>query len=141
MEWLHIKDDIYAVVDDEDYNALVEYNWRLNSGYAIRNQNKKRIPMSHHIMNPPEGMTVDHINGHRLDNRKENLRVCTKQQNLQNRIMRRGTSKYKGVRWNKLRKKWQAALVVECDTEEYAAKMYNELARLAYGDYAKLNDV
>jgi hypothetical protein len=34
------------------------------------------------IMSPPKGMEVDHVNGNKADNRRENLRVCTHAENM-----------------------------------------------------------
>lgn len=51
---------------------------------------------------------IDHINGIRDDNRIENLREATRQQNLFNSISKGGSSKYKGVSWDKGRNKWVA---------------------------------
>ena len=50
------------------------------------------------IMNAPKGMCVDHINHDGLDNRRENLRICTYSQNSQNKRLRVDSrSGYKGV--------------------------------------------
>jgi len=43
------------------------------------------VRLQRFIMNPPAGMVVDHINGDKYDNRRENLRVCTQRQNTLNR--------------------------------------------------------
>ena len=49
-------------------------------------------------MDCPAGLTVDHINGDRLDNRRQNLRVCTQGQNNCNRLERvDNTSGFRGV--------------------------------------------
>lgn len=97
----------YALVDNEDYEALNKYKWKLQKGYACRNAYidtargvhiYKLKSMHRVIMDAPEGLTVDHINRNRLDNRKSNLRLCTMAQNLKN-VPIRDTNKsgYKGV--------------------------------------------
>ena len=54
-------------------------------------------------------MHIDHINHNGLDNRKENLRICTNRQNSRNRkASKRNTSGIKGVSRHKLSNKWQA---------------------------------
>ena len=59
------------------------------------------------ILGAKEGQCVDHINGDPLDNRKENIRICTLSQNSQNRRQRKdNTSGLKGVSWAKREKKW-----------------------------------
>lgn len=101
---------------------------------------------------------IDHKNGVRDDNRWENLRECTQQQNCMNTSSRRGTSsKYRGVRkrnrWvsslNENRVVWLAQIYVNkknkhlgyFDTEDAAAEAYNEAARMYFGEYAKINEI
>lgn len=79
-----------ALVDDDDYEAMAKYRWRLAVGrYAqttVWSNNKGReLRMHRLLMNPPTGMEVDHINGDGLDNRRSNLRLATTAQNRQNR--------------------------------------------------------
>lgn len=87
----------YAAVDDTDYAALVKYRWHLHrsggdnsgKGYAARGERRGKrvvvVRMHRQIVDAPMGMEVDHINGDRLDNRRENLRVTSKLENLRNR--------------------------------------------------------
>ena len=71
-----------AIVDDEDYDRLMEHAWELNPeglGYAIRKGSKRRgeprtVQMHREVLRVSEGMQIDHINGNGLDNRKQNLR-------------------------------------------------------------------
>ena len=87
----------------------------------------------------PDGQ-IDHINGNKIDNRIENLRVCSASENQQNRSKppRHASSKYLGVSWNDLRLKWRAQLVVNktkvldsyFDSEEDAHDAYIECKRI-----------
>jgi hypothetical protein len=103
-----------VLVDDEDYEWLSRYKWRLHSdGYAIRNHNKTTVRMHREIMGFPDG-EIDHINRNKLDNRKENLRTVTSSQNKMNRPKQRNnTSGINGVSWHKLNKKWQATTKID----------------------------
>ena len=101
-------------------------------------------------MKAEPGQYVDHINGDRLDNRKENLRFCTLSQNSMNKRGRSSrTSKYKGVCYAKRRNKWQASIRVDgkerflgyFNNEEDAAKAYDEAALKFYKEFAKINGV
>lgn len=63
-------------------------------------------------LKPGDPFDVDHINGDKLDNRKANLRICTRQQNLQNRLKITGTSKYRGVSWDPERQMFRAQATI-----------------------------
>ena len=74
----------YAIVDAEDYERVNQYKWCASGGnrkrtmYAMRIQNHKCILMHRFLMGASEGMVVDHINGNGLNNRKSNLRLCSR---------------------------------------------------------------
>ena len=139
-----------AVVDDEDYEMLVSGSrWCVNDGYAF---NATRGRMHRVILNAPDGVMVDHINGDKLDNRKANLRLCTNSKNQANRKVVRGVSKFKGVvleRRKNGRCFWKATLVFEGKatylgsfaTDLEAAAAYNEAAVSKFGEFAHLNDL
>lgn len=100
------------------------------------------------IMNPPDGMVVDHRNGDTLDNRRENLRVCTPKQNLQNRKSEKGSSsRYIGVHWHTPPGKWLATInpnkqnysLGHFDSEEDAAIARDVAAQFFFGGFARLN--
>jgi len=86
-----------VIVDDEDYDFLIKFNWNYGGSYARRKRNGKMIYMHRIIMNAPKEFEVDHINGNMLDNRKENLRICTRSQNHMNRDYPIGKSGARGV--------------------------------------------
>jgi hypothetical protein len=139
---------LVALVDDEDYDWLCQWKWtsvsteRRNGGYAMRLDNRagKTILMHRIILNAPEGVEVDHINGSGLDNRRENLRIVTLQQNRQNRSRgRNNQTGYKGVTFDKKSGKWSRSFRVLFDSAEEAAKVYDQLARIVYGEHANTN--
>jgi hypothetical protein len=85
-----------------------------------------------------------------LDNRRENLRICTIQQNIRNSRKwktKEQTSKYKGVTWKKEKSKWRAYICVDrkqihlsyYNSEAEAAKAYNIAAIKYFGEFANLN--
>lgn len=149
-----------AVVDDDLYDYLNQWKWHCTSRlYAMRteiiNGKKHGVLMHRFIMNAPKNMEVDHINHNTLDNRKENLRICTRGENEHNRSKenklnpRDYTSKYKGLAINKQNGYYEVKIIVDSkkifigyfENEEAAANAYNEYAIKYFGEYACLNEV
>lgn len=143
------KPNEFAIVDDEDYEYLNQWKWSYSNGYAIKRNQKSSIGMHRLILKVPNNMVIDHINHNRLDNRKENLRICSKKQNSYNQKWKKENnySKYKGVTWAKHTKRWKVSIKKDSKTkflgyfnsEIEAAKKYNEAALTYFGEYAKLN--
>ena len=112
----------FAIVDPEDYERLAKYKWFLSvsptSSYAARWQCtrpgalRKKIWMHREVIDIPEHMLCDHINGNGLDNRRANLRPAAISQNLGNRPKTKAKirSKYKGLEWDKIQRKWKARI-------------------------------
>ncbi len=122
--------------------------WCINDGYAFNTQLGR---MHRHLLKPPVGVMVDHINGDKLDNRRENLRLCTNSQNQANCKVARGRSKFKGVVWQKTPwgGHWRSQITVQKRviclgshlSDLDAAKAYNNAAVLYFGEFAHLNDL
>jgi hypothetical protein len=143
------------LVSDEDYEWLSKYTWYLGSdGYAVRaeyspdKQNNILHRMHREIIGASDSEYVDHIDGNRLDNTRENLRKCTFQENLYNTAPRENaSSKYKGVRIHNgvirmtIIKDRKIAHQHCFNSEECAAAAYNYYAKELFGEYARLNDV
>lgn len=138
-----------ALVDDEDFEMLMQSNWCVNDGYAF---NSHLGRMHRFLLSAPDELMVDHRNGDRLDNRRSNLRPCTNSQNQANRRTARGGSAFKGVTWQKRpsgRGMWKAVLVVNgvamylgtFRTDLEAAAAYNDAALKHFGEFAHLNDL
>lgn len=103
--------------------------------------------MHREIMQAADGLVVDHIDGNGLNNHPRNLRLCTCRQNAYNSRTNHGTSKYKGVTYDKTTGRWRAAInhrgrhyhLGLFDTEIEAARAYDREARTLFGPYAYLN--
>lgn len=136
----------FVKIDDEDYSYLCKFGWSLykSNGYV------RRFPdmlMHREIMNTPKGMDTDHINRDRLDNRRCNLRICTRAQNMHNRAKRKipTSSKYIGVsksfsRWaTNINKDGELVTIGRFNTEIQAAMAYDLWAKDLRGEYVELN--
>ena len=99
--------------DLEDYDKIKNYCWceTTSRGMSrlVTGSNNKRIFM--HQLLGFKG--YDHINRNALDNRKENFRFCTTQQNTTNRsLTSRNASGFVGVGYNSQTNKWYAQIGV-----------------------------
>lgn len=178
MKLIKLTRGFSAKVDDEDYDELMKYKWHFKEdtrsyrrrkinpdlvpfGYAARSVrtyiNKKfkisTVWMHVQIMKPEGRLEVDHNNLDKLDNQRNNLRICTKSQNLRNSGLTLGKkgSKYKGVYANnyrdKIEKPFMTKIVIDgkltllgtFENEEDAAKRYDEKVKELFGPFARLN--
>ena len=135
----------FAIVDDDDFEWLSKWKWFVNGRYASRSINKhQQITMHREIMHTPDDMETDHINRNGLDNRKENLRICTRSENQQNKMKSNSTG-FKGVQVDKRRgyAYYYAHIgrkhIGAFPTAIEAAKAYDAAARELYGSFACVN--
>lgn len=153
MAELYIKgSDIPVRLDDADLALVRGRKWRAmrkgNLVYAVASERKGATLMHRLILGAPRGMFVDHINGDGLDNRRENIRLCTNSQNMMNIRKSPGrSSRFKGVSWDTKNRKWVAQIEKNrittylggLDSEERAARQYDRAARLMFGKFARTN--
>lgn len=144
--------DKFILVSDEDFVWVNSYKWYLDTkGYAVRYESHNG--KTHHFLlhrqilglKKGDGILGDHINLNRLDNSRENLRICNHSENSRNTPSQGGKSKFKGVYFR--RGMWNAS--IKCGQvkynlgdfyyEEDAALIYDKKARELFGDFAYLN--
>jgi len=149
---------LVATIDAEDFEKIDQFKWcAKKSGsryYAVAyvkgggRSNNKQIAMHRLILNYFGMLDIDHINGNQLDNRKCNLRTATRTQNNLNQLkVRKGTSKYKGVYFDKRNNRYIAEAKLNGKrifqrsflTEMEAAKAYDEVAIKHFGEFAATN--
>ncbi len=121
----------FAIVDDSDYEWLMQWKWTFNCGYAVRVYRKYpkqfKVRMHRLIAGTPEGMETDHINRNKLDNRRSNLRVCSSQINRMNRnVQANSTTGFKGVSFIKRENKF-VAYIGSRKTRKYIGRFDNPI--------------
>lgn len=148
----------FALVDDEDFEQINKFKWYFNRGYAVRSihmENKQKTEWMHRVVNKtPRELVTDHINGDGLDNRKENLRSCTNQQNIMNQgIPKNNVFGAKGVSLRMRRYKNKIHNYIKSQihvngkqihlgyfkTVEDASRAYNEASKKYHGEYGRIN--
>lgn len=161
MKQIPLTKGRFATVDDDKYDELAKYKWRVDgAGYASRVATKqerkagstREISMARYLLGVSSVELCDHINRDKLDNRLENLRKATSTQNIINAAIRSdNTSGYRGVSKDmcscKTPCKWIAKIgawgkvqhIGIYNTKEEAAIAYNRRAVELFGEYASLN--
>lgn len=149
----------FAIIDEADFGLVGNTKWSITNGggyeYAHTSLgiDGKRVCVRLHrmIMGAKKGEVVDHVNGNTLDNRRVNLRICTRAQNARNRHrpnMKKGkTSKFKGVMWEPRYNHWYSLIgfnykqiyLGSFKTEEMAALAYDNKAKELFGEFANPN--
>ena len=154
MKMYITKKKIPILFDKRDLHIVKRNPWYIakdrRNFYVYYREYKSKLNTRLHtvIMNPSKGMVVDHINGNGLDNRRKNLRVCFNSENVCNRKRNKNNSTgYKGVVFDKRythRLKPFATRVGNKEygrfkTKEEAALKYNEIAKVLFKGFARLN--
>ena len=135
-----------ALIDDELLSIVGAYNWYKSShGYAVSTVNGKQILMHRFIMGAKGDDVVDHKNGNKLDNRKENLRFVTRSQNSQNCRKPMNKTGFIGVAYDKgtikahVRINGKRFHLGTFKSEIEAAKVYDAKALEVFGPDARTN--
>lgn len=141
-----------AVIDAADVPLVEGYSWRALTDcrrvYAVTGIGPRgdvtAIRMHRLIMDAADGIDVDHIDHNGINNRRKNMRLCTRSQNLQNQRKRSdNTSGYKGVNYYKRTGKWRAYIMLEgkekhlgyFDSPEGAYRAYCNASKEVHGEY------
>jgi hypothetical protein len=152
-----------AIVDAEDFDRLNQWNWHAQwsncskTFYAGRNSypdgpKGKCVYVRMHAEVLGIKSEIDHRDGNGFNNRKENLRPCTRKQNTWNGTKKStNRSGFKGVSKDRRSPngRWRARIMVSgveiqlglFDTPEEAAHAYNDAARRHFGDFAQVNSL
>ena len=144
--------NIQFKIDKEDFDRVKELCWNYNGkGYIVSRERNgresKTILLHRYVMgvhNESRRIVVDHINHDTLDNRKQNLRVCTQRENSMNvSLPKNNTSGVRGVRWDSEKRKWHAYIYQNkkskflgyFDNFDDAVKARKDAEELWFGEY------
>jgi hypothetical protein len=139
---------VVALVSSQDAENVLACRWYYYGKYVFRHRErggKKLQSLQKFILSPLRGQYIDHINGDALDNRRENLRLCTLHQNCMNKTKAWGAVEYKGVFLS--RGLYRAHITVSgrrvylggFEEPEKAARAYDVAALKCFGDFAATN--
>jgi len=157
MKFIELTQNQVAIVDDDDFEDLNKYSWSAACDFKLWYARRAGLTSKHSVIRMHRqimGVTnpkifVDHKNGNSLDNRKENLRLCSSQQNNRNtRKKSSASSIFKGVSWHKGKNKWQANIrynkillyLGSFSNETQAALAYNRAAIELFKEFACINE-
>ena len=157
---LHLRDNYYAVIDDEDYQRMVEYfenkkadpaRWSLTYSmdtkvnyYAVKRIGGRqgKLWSLHRFIFHLRGIDltdieVDHRDGDGLNNQFSNLRIVTSSQNKTSRGVRSDSkSGYKGVEFQRQNNNWCAYICYGGKKRHLGVYLTAEKAALAYNGAA-----
>jgi hypothetical protein len=141
-----------ALVDDEDYERVMEHRWNItDNGYVhsqIGGKRGKWVLLHRFVMNASNGKEIDHKDQNKLNCQKSNLRFCSRSQNLANTVVRKSSVvKYKGVDFDKRRKLFRASISLGgkyihlgyFKNPKDAAIAYDNAAKDLYGEFSRPN--
>jgi hypothetical protein len=135
----------YAIIDKEDFDKIKDHSWVPGpyGKYAVASIKHNMVRMHRLIMGFPQ-QDIDHINGNDIDNRKQNLRLCSHSQNLRNiPKSSRNTTGFKGVCFDKGVNKFRASIKFNYktiylgvfNTAEEASEVYQKKALELHGEF------
>jgi hypothetical protein len=142
-----------TLIEEADYALLADGRWhatrwgRRKEHYATRSRRCHTEGMHRIILDAPDGLEVDHWNGDPLDNRRSNLRLASRVQNMRN-IRPRNGREFKGITYDRRNtKRWKAQIMVlgknkflgNFLTKEEGARAYDRAAIEHFGEFARLN--
>jgi len=159
MKQIPLTQGQFAMVDDNDYDYLMQWRWcavfckRGKRFYAARSHNsngkKNTISMHRQLLGITDKHTiVDHKDHNALNNSRVNLRIVSHAENMANRLPKiNGSSNFLGVYKFKNKNYWSAQ-ITKGGKQKYlgffyneieAAKAYDSAALEIHGEFANTN--
>jgi len=150
-----VKPTSLALIDEADAEIIAGWDWQLDRygyarGFRWCRERKQMVKVYMHRLIlgvTVRSIEIDHANRDRLDNRRENLRLCDRRANCANAIKTPGRTGFRGVIYEERINRFRAHISVNdrkvwlgCFTDgEVAARAYDAAARIHHGEFAILN--
>lgn len=117
-----------SLIDIQDVEKVQKYKWYKDStGYVRTEINNEKIRLHNFLIITDEEHIVDHINSNRLDNRRENLQICTQQNNTQKKQKQSNNSSgIIGVSKNTNRDSWVSYIKIGDKKIKKTFKNFND---------------
>lgn len=152
----HSNNNSNALVSKKSLNTVLQYKWYLGKDdypttyggtKPIRRCKVKMHQLLFAYSDIEKGNVIDHINRNKLDNRMENLRICTAKENSYNRTKpKNSANKFKGVVKQKnglftakITKDGKVHAIKDITDEKTAATTHDMMAEELFGIYAGKN--
>lgn len=131
----------FAYCDESDYDLVKDSNWSVLKAPNNRFYASSKGKYMHRILlklNRRSKLEVDHKDHDGLNNRRNNIRKCSRQQNIFNQRLRKNNkSKFKGICWYQDKNKWKAQIQLSRKTiflgyfkkKSEAIKAYMKIAK------------
>jgi hypothetical protein len=102
---IELTQGFYAEVSDEDYESVSRFRWHVKkhrrTAYAVRGNKsgsaRCKTYMHREIIQAPDGLMVDHVDGNGLNNQRSNLRLSDNSQNQLNKKHALGVANAIGI--------------------------------------------
>lgn len=144
-----------AIIDAGDVPLVAPYRWAARKGKGtwyvmarMRDPDGRvwALPLHRLLLNPPDGLVVDHINTDGLDNRRANLRLATvAQNNLNSRVRKDCVSGLKGAFFDSRQNRYYSRIKTDegakwlgyFNTAEEAAEAYAKASVRYHGEFGR----
>lgn len=135
-------------LDLNSIDKVKNYKWYLRYSnkvpYVMGTIDGKKEFLHRFLLNVPDNKITDHINGNTLDNRINNLRICSQSENSKNRVYKSSKGKIPGVyqqygpnsRWSaRINYNYKTIHIGTFDTYEEAVKARYEAEDKYFGEF------
>jgi len=131
----------YATVDAEDFFLVSQYTWWLKGkGYVYtqtEGRRKKTVYLHRLILKATDYQEIDHINRNPKDNRRSNLRFCTRSENNLNISNSHGVGRFRDKWRARIKKNRKEVHIGVFNTKKEAIEARKKVETLFYPNFKR----